>query len=453
MTVPAYPTYHDSGNAALGMVPTGWPLTRLRFVADFNPSKQETASLPPDTEVSFLPMEAIGDDGSLRLDATRPLSTVEQGYTYFRDGDVVIAKITPCFENGKGALVNGLVGGVGFGTTELIVVRPKERQTLGPFLQWVFVSPDFRNTATASMYGAGGQKRVPDVFVRDFLVALPHIAEQSAIAAFLDRETGKIDALVAEQERLIALLKEKRQAVISQAVTKGLDASAPMKESGVAWLGQVPAHWEVKRLKNIAEISYGLGQPPEYHEDGTRFLRATNVKRGSLSDEGLVFVNEADLPSSRITRLACGDIVVVRSGAYTGDSALVTLDWNGAIAGFDMVVKVDREKADPEFAAAALLSKYMLDGQINLLRQRAAQPHLNAEELGELTFLQPSLEEQQAIAVGLRDKTAQLNTLTTEAHRAIALLRERRAALISAAVTGKIDVRGLAAAAEKGIAA
>jgi type I restriction enzyme S subunit len=226
----------DSGVAWLGQVPAHWNLTRLRFIARFNPSKSEIASLLPETEVSFLPMDAIGDDGSLRLDATRPLSAVEQGYTYFRDGDLLIAKITPCFENGKGALAAGLLGGIGFGTTELIVVRPLPGRAVAAYLQWLFVGPDFRNAGTAAMYGAGGQKRVPDEFVRNFVVAVPPPAEQRAIAAFLDRECGKIDTLISESERAIALLKERRAALISAAVTGQIDVRGlvPTEEAKAA---------------------------------------------------------------------------------------------------------------------------------------------------------------------------------------------------------------------------
>lgn len=453
MSVPAYPTYRDSGVASLGMVPHGWSVTRLRFVADFNPSKQETASLSPDTEVSFLPMEAIGDDGSLRLDATRPLSTVEQGYTYFRDGDVVIAKITPCFENGKGALVSGLVGGVGFGTTELIVVRPKERRTLGPFLQWVFVSPDFRNTATASMYGAGGQKRVPDVFVRDFVVALPPLAEQSAIAAFLDRETGKIDALVAEQERLIALLKEKRQAVISQAVTKGLDASAPMKDSGVAWLGEVPAHWEVKRLKQFAaEIVVGVVVMPTqyYAPEGVPALRSLNIREMAISLENLVYFDAASNAKLAKSMLRVGDLVAVRTGK-PGTTAVVTPDLDGANC-IDLILIRKSERFVSRFCAYIMNSE-VCRIQFETGTEGAIQQHFNIETARDLRMALPPVEEQNLIVEFLDAELGRLDTLTTEAHRAIALLRERRAALISAAVTGKIDVRNLATATREGIAA
>ena len=128
-------------------------------------------------------MSAIGEDGSLSLDFEKPVGELENGYTYFRNGDVTIAKITPCYENGKGALMHGLTQGVGFGTTELIVVRPKQDVSCGKFLHFLFVSTVFRNIGESHMYGAGGQKRIPDDFVRNFSTGFPPFAEQAAIAA------------------------------------------------------------------------------------------------------------------------------------------------------------------------------------------------------------------------------------------------------------------------------
>ena len=249
MSLLRYSRYRDSGVEWLGQVPGHWEVKRLRYVAELNPSKSEINALHCETMVSFMPMDAIGEDGGLNLGQERHLSDVETGYTYFRDGDVTVAKITPCYENGKGALMQGLTNGVGFGTTELIVARPRPGELIGSYLHYLFISPDFRAIGESHMYGAGGQKRVPDSFVRDFATAFPPLPEQSQIAAFLDHETAKIDALIAEQHRLMELLKEKRQAVISHAVTKGLNPDAPMKPSGIEWLGDVPVHWEVHPLK------------------------------------------------------------------------------------------------------------------------------------------------------------------------------------------------------------
>ncbi len=136
MSFPRYPEYKDSGVEWLGEVPAKWNMKRLRFVADFNPSKSEIADLDRTAEVSFIPMESIGEDGTLCLEQTRPIEQVSAGYTFFRDGDVTIAKITPCFENGKGAVMRGLTSGFGFGTTE-------------------WPSPDFPDTFVSIMCSGG----------------------------------------------------------------------------------------------------------------------------------------------------------------------------------------------------------------------------------------------------------------------------------------------------------
>lgn len=213
----------DSGIEWLGDVPEHWEVKRLRFIAQLNPSKSEITELDRETKVSFLPMEAIDDNGSLNLERTRPIGEVETGYTYFREGDVTIAKITPCFENGKGAVMRGLFGGIGFGTTELIVARAKPFEATSNYLHWLFISTWFRKHGEASMYGAGGQKRVPDDFVRNYAIGFPSLEEQHTIVAFLGREISKIDVLTTEAKTAITLLQERRTALISAAVTGKID--------------------------------------------------------------------------------------------------------------------------------------------------------------------------------------------------------------------------------------
>ena len=207
----------------LGEVPAHWSVLRLRYAAKLNPSKQEIANQDRATEVSFIPMEAIEEDGSLNLDRARSIGEVETGYTYFRDGDVAIAKITPCFENGKGAVMVGLTKGIGFGTTELIIVRPIEELVSSGYLDRMFRSHPFRQLGEAAMYGAGGQKRVPDDFVRNFAIGIPPRAEQTTISAFLHNEAAKLDGLVEKARLTIDLLQERRSALISAAVTGQID--------------------------------------------------------------------------------------------------------------------------------------------------------------------------------------------------------------------------------------
>ena len=206
----------------IGEIPAHWEIKRLKFAVTLNPAPIETRNLDDAIEVSFVPMETVGEYGGLELSTTKPLKDVYNGYTYFREGDVLIAKITPCFENGKGAVASGLVNKIAFGTTELHILRVKE--TLDRyFLFYLTMGDAFRRLGEAEMYGTAGQKRVPESFVLNLVHPLPPLPEQRAIVDFLDCETARIDTLVARIEEAIDRLKELRQALISAAVTGKID--------------------------------------------------------------------------------------------------------------------------------------------------------------------------------------------------------------------------------------
>jgi len=432
-----HPRHKPSGIDWLGDVPKPWHVKRLRFAALLNPSKSEIAQEPRDAEVSFLPMEAIGDDGSLSLERTRAIGEVETGYTYFRNGDVTVAKITPCFENGKGAVMRGLIGGIGFGTTELTVARPREGQTSAEYLHWLFNSTPFRALGEGSMYGAGGQKRVPDDFFRNFAIAFPPLDEQLAIASFLDRETAKIDVLVAEQEKLIALLKEKRQTLISHTVIKGLDPVVPVKDSGIEWLGQVPAHWSVLRIGALFREAADIGN------DDLPIL-SVSIHDG-VSDREL---DEAELDRkvsrsedrSKYKAVRPGDLVYNMMRAWQGGFGAVTVD--GQVSPAYIVARPLRE------VRTAFIEQILRTPQAVEQMRRYSRGvtdfrlRLYWEEFKNLRIALPSVEEQQAILDEIAAETRTFDALTDEANRAIELLKERRSALISAAVMGKIDVRG-----------
>ena len=206
----------------LGEVPAHWEVKRLKYAATINPAPTETRNFDDSLEVSFVPMETVGEYGGLELTTTKSLSEVYNGYTYFREGDVLVAKITPCFENGKGAVASGLVNEIAFGTTELHILRVK--QSLDRyFLFYLSIGNAFRKLGEADMYGTAGQKRVPESFILNLVHPLPPFHEQRAIADFLDRETKKIDALVGKVRDAIDRLKELRTALISAAVTGKID--------------------------------------------------------------------------------------------------------------------------------------------------------------------------------------------------------------------------------------
>jgi type I restriction enzyme S subunit len=273
-------------------------------------------------------------------------------------------------------------------------------------------------------------------------VAFPPPTEQAAIAAFLDRETAKIDALVEEQKRLIELLKEKRQAVISQAVTKGLNPNVPMKDSGVAWLGEVPAHWAVAPIKSFGWLKGGAGFPHE--EQGIQGEELDFFKVAALGGGRSGVIDRAEHTISRSTaaRLGAhvfpeGTVVFAKVGAALLLGRVRVLSASSCIDN-NMMGIVPHEGTDSEFLRLAMSLV-----RFDLIANPGAVPSLNESQIGNFHLAKPSFEEQQSIATFVKAETAAIDSLTFEAQRGVDLLQERRSALISAAVTGKIDVRGL----------
>jgi type I restriction enzyme S subunit len=301
---------------------------------------------------------------------------------------------------------------------------------------------------TTSNLVRDGQALRYENFTKVNLPLVP-MEEQAHVAEFLDGETGKIDELVAEQQRLMELLKEKRQAVISHAVTKGLNPRAPMKPSGIEWLGDVPEHWDVTRIKKLASM-ISKGTTPttvgaEFTDDGVRFLKAENVTEMGVSAEPEFFISRESHTLLSRSSLDHGDVLVVIAGATTGKSAvlgasLLPANTNQAVS---FIRPQDRKLSEH---ISLWLGTTMVRNLITLNSVQSAQPNLSMEDLGNLPLPLPPSEELETIRSYLTRENAKLDALAAEAQKAIDLLQERRTALISAAVTGQIDVRKLAAA-------
>jgi type I restriction enzyme S subunit len=298
------------------------------------------------------------------------------------------------------------------------------------------------------MYGAGGQKRVPDSFVREFKCGIPPLEEQTAIAAFLDRETAKIDALVEEQRRLIELLKEKRQAVISHAVTKGLNPDAPMKDSEVEWLGEVPEHWEVSRIKWVAELQ--SGHTPD--KKIAAYWEECDIPWVSLNDTGHLKdndyirdtryqVNELGLANSS-ARLLPARAVVFSRDATIGRCAITT---RPMAVSQHFIAWLCSSMIIPEFLLFRLKS---MTEELERLTAGATLKTIGMPDVKTLVTPLPPVDEQERIITFIKGERSRLDSLVSEAECAVLLLLERRTALISAAVTGKIDVRNRAPASE-----
>jgi type I restriction enzyme S subunit len=279
--------------------------------------------------------------------------------------------------------------------------------------------------------------------VGDIPLPVVPLPEQTAIAEFLDRETGKIDELAAEQRRLIELLKEKCQAVISHAVTKGLNPHVPMKPSGVEWLGDVPEHWDVMAIKRIVSepITDGPHETPEFLDEGVPFVSAEAVSSGRIDFSkirGHISAQDNERYSQKYSP-KLHDIYMVKSGATTGVTAIVDGRTDFNIWSPLAVIRCG-EKSTPYFVLNFMRSRNFSEG-VMLNWSFGTQQNIGMGVIGNLACTIPPLPEQTAIAEFVGAELAKFDSLTAEAQHAIDLLQERRTALISAAVTGQIDVR------------
>jgi type I restriction enzyme, S subunit len=209
------------------------------------------------------------------------------------------------------------------------------------------------------------------------------------------------------------------------------------KPSGIQWLGEIPKHWEIKRVKDLGEIRYGLGQPPRQKEGGLPIIRATNVERGKINENNMIFVDPDDIPYDRDPVLKENDIIVVRSGAYTADSAIIPKKYAGAITGYDLVFRP--KKIYPKYIAYSLLSNFLLKDQLIPLSLRAAQPHLNKDELGISVTVFPKYHEQTAIAHYLDTKTATIDAKIALLAQKMGKYKELSKSLINETVCRGLD--------------
>ncbi|MDN3380957.1 MULTISPECIES: restriction endonuclease subunit S [unclassified Pseudoalteromonas] len=435
----AYPEYKDSGVEWLGSIPSHWQVIPVKHLAALTPKKSAIDAELLSQECSFLPMEKLKLN-SITLDEKRLVSDVYNGYTYFEDGDVLMAKVTPCFENKNIAVASGLLNGIGFGSSEIYVLRSNGRVN-NRFLYYRLQEDSFMYIAIAAMSGAGGLKRVPSEIVSGYSLAKPELAEQTQIANFLDHETARIDTLIEKQQQLIELLKEKRQAVISHAVTKGLNPNVPMKDSGVEWLGEVPAHWIASTLKHYSEVIDCKHITAEFFDDGIPLASISEVKKWFVDLSTAKYTSEKYynelIGGGREPKV--GDIIYSRN-ATVGEAAIVSEGLPPFAMGQDVCLIRLSNGLLPLFAMYVLHSS-VISQQLELAMVGSTFKRINVDNIRNFAFVIPPLSEQDLIVSELEALTSKYDVLINNATNAIELMKERRTALISAAVTGKIDVR------------
>jgi type I restriction enzyme S subunit len=433
-----YPEYKDSGVEWLGKIPQHWQIfpNRALFV------EVNERNHPDESLLSVTIGHGVIQQAALLANTSKKDSSNENksNYKLVQPHDIAYNKMRAW----QGAV--GVSKYRGIVSPAYVVMRLRNSQNPWYF-HYLYRTPMFAKEAERWSYGITSDmwSLRPEHF-KMIYTTLPSLPEQSAIVRFINYFERRINRLIRAKQKMIGLLNEQKQAVINQYVTGKIDPRTGKhypryKPSGVEWLGNIPEHWEVKRLKAIARIRYGLGQPPRETLTGLPLIRATNVDNGKILENNLVRVDPADVPKTRNAFLKAGEIIVVRSGALTADSALIPKEYEGAVAGYDMVVTVKR--ASPEFIALALLSSYVQTDQLIIASMRAAQPHLNAEELGSAIIILPPDEEQNQIVEYVLNMSLPIKIATMRLEREIALLREYRTKLIADVVTGKLDVRGV----------
>ena len=302
-----------------------------------------------------------------------------------------------------------------------------------------------RRTHLISLGYGGGQPNLSQGLLRSIRVPTPPLAEQKKITAFLDRETAKIDALVAKKERVIELLQEKRTALITRAVTRGLDSNVPMRDSGVDWLGKIPTHWELKPFtKYVIEKSDYRGKTPEKTASGVFLVTARNVKLGSIDYEcSQEFVAEEEYELIMRRGLPKNGDILFTTEAPLGNVALVDRE-DIALAQRIIRFRMNDRQFDSRFTLFAMMSGYF-QTQLSTLSTGSTAEGLKASKLPMLWLVAPPLVEQRAIREFIDRKIAKIDALVVKIENAVRRLNDFRAALISAAATGKIDVREEAA--------
>lgn len=433
MSLPRHHEYKDSGVAWLGKVPAHWQVHRLKNLFEIRKRivGEEGHPVLSITQRGIKLKDIESNDGQLSMDYSK--------YQIVTPGDFAMNHMD---------LLTGFVdispyAGVTSPDYRVFAVRDG---TLCEPRYFLYLLQNGYRQKIFYAFGQGasefGRWRFPTDQFNDFRFPCPPPDEQTAVATFLDRETGKIDALIAEQEKLLALLTEKRQATISHAVTKGLNPDAPMKDSGAGWLGEVPRHWELRQLKTVSTFTTSgpRGWSDRISEEGCLFIQSgdLNNSMGVEFSTAKRVVVENDAEAIR-TQLSDGDVVVCITGAKTGNVAVCNTVPEPAYVNQHLCLIRPGDKAYPPFLAAQLKSSV---GQIQFeLSQYGLKQGLSLENVRETLIVLPPLQEQMDIAAFLDTETTKLDTLKTESERAIALLKERRSALIGAAVTGQIDVR------------
>ena len=441
MSFPSYPEYKDSGVEWLGEVPGHWGVKKIGHIADLIAGfafPSDRFEFDPESGIPLVRGDNV-TEGWLRWGEKGRYwpRSAEYDPRYLLARDDILVQM-----DGSKVGKNWAIVGEGDLPALLVqrVTRIRANGALSKFVYSFIANEMFIRYVDR----AKTDPAIPHITMKDiadYWITLPPLPEQTQIAAFLDRETAKIDALVAEQRRLMALLKEKRQAVISHAVTRGLNPHAPLKPSGIEWLGDVPEHWDVLPAKRVSSVFVPQRNKPELNAEGEGHFWVTMEQMRSAE------INSAELS---VTESAARDAGtrILQAGAViascVGTFGLAAINNINVIINQQLQAYIPTDLVDAKFMRHCVV---IAEGYFEQIGTAATIAYVNQLGFANMSMVLPPKAEQNQIVEFLEVESAKFDALTTEAQRAIDLLQERRTALISAAVTGQIDVRNLVASA------
>ncbi len=419
----------NSGIEWIGEIPDDWNITTIKYACVFSPKCSKIVGLGIENEITYTPMEYIKN--GYYIQNTKIIADIPSSLTMYEEGDIVMAKVTPCFENGNIARMDNLVNGVGVGSSELYVFRTKKYNR--DYLFYLLQNYIFKDCAASTMIGTGGLKRVSSHFIKNSKQPFPPISEQKAIAEFLDKKCGEVDALIADIQQEIETLEQYKRSVITEAVTKGLDPSVPMKDSGAGWMPTVPAHWLVEKIK------YHLHLKTQKNMSDRQVLSLYRdygiVPKDSRDDNHNV--TSEDTSSYRFVRV--GDFVVNKMKAWQGSVAVS--QYEGIVSPAYFVYEFIDESFDKKYFHYLLRNKsYTIEFMRLSGGIRVGQWDLPAEAFENTLVLIPPIEEQQQIADYLDKKCKEIEEIIADKQSQIETLESYKKSLIYECVTGKKEV-------------
>jgi len=440
-----YSAYKYSGVDWLERIPTAWDLEKLKFHGDIQFSNVDKVSELLESPILLCNYVDVYKNEKIHsgiefMQATANDNEIKK--FKIKKGDVIITKDSESVDDiAVPALViedfqNVLCG------YHLAQIKAQKKLT-GEYLFRLFQSKDFNQNFESS---ANGMTRygLSVYTIKNVFTPIPPLSEQNSIVRFLDHKTGQIDRFVANRQKQIELLKEQKAGIINNAVTKGLNPNVTMKPSEIEWVGEIPEHWRKLRLKNLTKrITNGFVGPTNniLKETGVRYIQALHVKQNTIIFNEPYYVDENWSREHPRSILRAGDIVITQTGAKTGDVGLVPKEFDGCNCHALIIVKSNSRKVIPEYLLNLLTSKFG-NSLLESIRTGSMHPHLNSTIVCDIYLPIPEgIIEQQSILDYIKSETSTIDTLISKFQKQIDLMQEYRIALISHAVTGKIDVR------------